>query len=465
MAEPGKKAPKKTSSRSATRNAGSSSKNAGSSSKNAGSSSENVSANEIADAPSGPDASAPMEDVRAPAEKSAEATVAYEVVKPPQTVDPRRGGGLLVFTLFIAVVGLATYATWPLWSPYVAPRFPALEYKPATDPRVAGIAGRLEALEAKTSGGVVRSATISDMEQERVRLQQEVGQLLSRLDTLEETISGVKDIVVATSVKTPDGETKRVLEEITARLAELEKSGDSLGTLDARVDQLENETARGTDAASQQVTEAKTQISSMIGKLEDRMNTLESTGTDQQSAQSSASAIVLAVSQLRKSATSGAPFETDVETLKALSKNHTEMQAALLVLEQNAKTGTATIDQLRNQFSGLADAIVREDNVDAGNNWFESAKKRVLSLVSIRKLGGASDTVTVDSLVVLTEDHLRKGDIAAAVSNVEELKTVSEVAAKVAEPWLTVAKNRLKTERAVASLHVYAVALIASGKS
>jgi len=449
MAEPGKKAPKKTSSRSATRNTGSAS---------------TKSKPEELSGP-GPQENASAENLIAPTEKPAEASVDYEVVTPPPTVDARRGGGLLVFILFIAVVGLSTYATWPLWSPYVAPRFPALEYKPVADPRVAGIAGRLEALEAKTSGGVVRSATISDMEQERVRLQQEVGQLLTRLDSLEETISGVKDIVVATGVKTPDGETKRVLEEITARLAELEKTGDSIGTLDARVDQLETETARGSDVAVKQVTEAKTQISSLIGKLEDRVNTLESTGTDQQSAQSTASAIVLAVSQLRKSAISGEPFEPEIESLKALAKDHTEMQAALLVLEQNAKTGTATIDQLRNQFSGLAGAIVRADNVNAGNNWFESAKKRVLSLVSIRKLGGTPDTVTVDSLVVLAEDHLRKGDIAAAVTNAEELNTVSEAAAKVAEPWLVAAKNRLKTERAVASLHVYAVSLIASGKS
>lgn len=397
--------------------------------------------------------------------KPDETSVDYEVVTPPATVDPRRGGGWLVFTLFLTIIGLSIYATWPLWSPYVAQRFPALEYKATVDPRVAGLTGRLEVLEAQTSRGVARNEIISDMEKERQRLQLEVGQLLVRLDNIEKTIEGVKDIVVATGVKTPTDETKRVLEEITARLAELEKTGNSYGTLDARVGHLEDETARESGAVAKKVTEAQSHMDSMIGKIEDRLVTLETTEATQQSSQSVASAIILAISQLRKSADSGKPFETDIETLKALGKNHTEMQAALSILEKAAITGTATIDQLRNQFAGLAANIIRADNIDAGNSWFESAKKRVLSLVSIRKLGVSSDTVTVDSLVVLTEDHLRSGDIAAAVQTVEQLKTVSIPASLTAEPWLQVANNRLKTERAIASLHVYAVSLIASGKS
>lgn len=394
-----------------------------------------------------------------------DAGVDYEVVSPPPTVDPRRGSGLVVFALFIAVVGFGTYATWPLWSPYVAPQFPALEYKPAVDPRVTGLAGRLEALEAQSSGTVEQSATIKDMERERSRLQNEVGQLLQRLENIEKTISGVKQMVVATGVKTPSGETKRAIEEITARLSELEKTDKGIGTLNQRLDVLETETAKGSGEAAKQVSKAKTEIGSMIGKLEDRLNSLETTGVEGSNSQATASAIILAVSQLRKSAVSGQPFDKDVDALKVLAKDHLDMQAALLVLQENAKTGTQTIDQLRDYFSTLASDVVRADNIDAGNSWYESAKKRVLSLVSIRKLGSTPDNVTVDSLVVLTEDHLRKGDIAAAVKVAEELKTVSLPAAKTAEPWLAAAKARLKTERAVASLHVYAVALVASSKS
>lgn len=399
------------------------------------------------------------------ADADADANVDYEVVSPPPTVDPRRSSGLLVLVLLICVIGLGTYATWPIWSPYVAPQFPALEYKPAPDPRVSGLAGRLDALEAKTNGSLAQSATIKDMEKERARLQAEVGQLLQRLEAMERTIGGVKEMVVATGVREPAGETKRVLEEITARLSELEKTGQSYGALNERLDQLETETARDSDSTAEQVTIARSEISSMIGKLEDRLNTLESSRASKSTSQARASAIVLAVSQLRKSAVSGEPFDKDVDALKALSEDHIDMQAALLVLESNAKTGTPTIDQLREHFFGLAGTIIQADNVDAGNSWIESAVKRVQSLVTIRKRGTSPDTVTVDSLVVLIEDHLRNGDIAAAVKVAEELETVSAAAAQAAEPWLKAARTRLKTERAVASLHVYAVALVASEKN
>lgn len=397
-------------------------------------------------------------------EDAAESSDGYEVVSPPPPIDPRRGIGRIIPLLVVAVAGIGIYATWPLWSPYVEAQFPALAYKPAVDPRVAGLAGRLDALEAQTSGGLVKSATISDMEQERIRLQQEVGRLLERLNSIEDTIKGVKDIVAATDAKAPAEDTQRALEDISGRLAELEKSEDNVGTLAERIDQLENKSASGLGNAEKRVNETTSQLNSMIDKLENRLKTLEVSG-EAGTSQSNAAAIILAVSQLRKSAVSGEPFEKDIETLRALAVGHPEMQVALLVLEKNAQTGTPTIVALREQFSELASGIIRADNESAGNNWFESAKKRVLSLVSIRKLGGGADEVSVDALVGLAEDHLRQGDIAAAAKVMEELENISPPAAKVAEPWLQAAKNRLQAERAVASLHVYAVSLVAGGNS
>ncbi len=391
-------------------------------------------------------------------------SVDYEVVTPPPPIDPRRGVGVVIPLLFLAVAGIGIYATWPLWSPYVAERFPALAYKPAVDPRLAGLVGRLDALEAQTSGGLVKSATISDMEQERMRLQQEVGRLLERLNSIEETIQGVKKVVAATDAKAPAEDTQKALQEISGRLAELEKSEDNVGTLTERIDELENKSASGLGNAEKRVNETTTQLNTMIDQLENRLKTLESS-EGSASTQSAAAAIILAVSQLRKSAVSGEPFEKDIETLRALAVGHPEMQVALLVLEKNAATGTPTIVALRDQFAELSGEIIRADNESVGNGWFESAKKRVLSLVSIRKLGGGTDKVSVDSLVGLAEDHLRQGDIAAAAQVIEELKSVSEPAANVAEPWLQAAKNRLQAERAVASLHVYAVSLVAGGNS
>jgi len=447
MAEPKKRTPKSTSARAKVKSPASTASESGKPGEEETASPEATAAEAVADA-----------------EEAVEPSVDYEVVTPPPPIDPRRGVGVVIPLLFVAVAGIGIYATWPLWSPYVESRFPALAYKPAIDPRLAKLVGRLDALEAQTSVGLVKSATISDMEQERIRLQQEVGRLLERLNSIEETIKGVKDEVAAADAKGPTEDTQKALEDISGRLAELEKSGDNVDTLVERIDELENKSASGLGIAEKRVNETTSQLNSMIDKLEGRLKTLEGSG-DAASAQSNAAAIILAVSQLRKSAVSGEPFEKDIETLRALAVGHPEMQVALLVLEKNAKTGTPTIVALRDQFAEVASSIIRADNESAGNSWLEIAKKRVLSLVSIRKLGGSTNTVSVDSLVGLAEDHLLQGDIAAAAKVIEELKAVSEPAAKVAEPWLQAAKNRLQAERAVASLHVYAVSLVAGGNS
>ena len=388
----------------------------------------------------------------------------YVVVTPPPTIDPLHGSGISITILSAAVVAISAYASWPVWSPYVAEQFPILEYKPTVDPRVAGLVGRLDALEAQTSGGVVKSTTISDMEKERIRLRGEVGQLLRRLNSIEKTISGVKQLVKATNYDATTGETKRAIDQITQRLSELEKGGDNFGVLTNRLNQLETMSALGSGETEKRVTDSTKKMNSLIGELEGRVHTLEESGQISEGANSDAAAIILAVSQLRKSNVTGEPFDKDTDVLIALAKDHPDMLVALSILEKTAKSGASTIITLRAEFSKIASDVVRIGNASSGNNWLDGVKKRVLALVSIRKTGAELDDVSVDALVAQTEEHLRQGDLTAAVKIINQLKAVSKPAAETAEPWLKRAKNRLMVERAVASLHVYAVSLVALRK-
>ena len=324
--------------------------------------------------------------------------------------------------------------------------------------------GRLDALEAQTSGGVVKSTTISDMEKERIRLQGEVGQLLKRLNSIEKTIGGVKQLVKATNYDATTGETKRAIDQITQRLSELEKGGDNFGVLTNRLNQLETMSALGSGETEKRVTDSTKKMNSLIGQLEGRVHTLEESGQISEGANSDAAAIILAVSQLRKSNVTGEPFDKDTDVLIALAKDHPDMLAALSILEKTAKSGAPTIITLRAEFSNIASDVVSVGNASSGNNWLDGIKKRVLALVSIRKTGVELDDVSVDALVAQTEEHLRQGDLTAAVKIINQLKAVSKSAAETAEPWLKRAKNRLMVERAVASLHVYAVSLVALRK-
>jgi hypothetical protein len=388
----------------------------------------------------------------------------YVVVTPPPTIDTHNDSGILGAILSVAVIVIGGFTSWPMWSPYVAEQFPVLEYKPTVDPRVAGLVGRLDALEAQTSGGVIKSMAISDMKTERIRLQGEVGQLLKRLNSIEKTIGDVKQLVNATNDDTTMGETKLAIDQITQRLSELEKSGDNFGVLTNRLNKLETMSVQVSGKAEKQVTNSAKKINSLIGELEGRVHTLEESGQIPEGANSDAAAIILAVSQLRKSNVTGESFEKDTDVLIALAKAHPDMLAALSVLEKTAKFGAATIITLRAEFSKIASDVVRLGNASSGNSWLDGVKKRILALVSIRKTGAELYDVSVDALVAQTEEHLRQGDLTAAVKIINELKVVSKPAAKTAEPWLKRAKNRLMVERAVASLHVYAVSLVALRK-
>ena len=385
----------------------------------------------------------------------------YVVVTPPPTIDTHHGSGVLSAILSAAIIAIGGYTSWPMWSPYVAEQFPVLEYKPTVDPRVAGLVRRLDALEAQTSGGVVKSMAISDMKIERIRLQGEVGQLLKRLNSIEKTIGDVKKLVNATNGDATMGKTKLAIDQIGQRLSELEKSGDNFGVLTNRLNQLETISVQGSGDDEKRVTNSTKKINSLIGELEDRVHILEESGQISEGANSDAAAIILAVSQLRKSNVTGESFDKDTDVLIALAEAHPDMLAALSILKKTAKLGAATIITLRAEFSKIASDVVRLGNVSSGNSWLDGVKKRILALVSIRKTGAELDDVSVDALVAQAEEHLRQGDLTAAVKIINQLKVVSKPAAKTAELWLKRAKNRLMVERAVASLHVYAVSLVA----
>ena len=136
----------------------------------------------------------------------------------------------------------------------------------------------------------------------------------------------------------------------------------------------------------------------------------------------------------------------------------------LSILEKIAKSGAASIATLSAEFEKISGSIVHAENESPEKSWSESIKKRVLALISIRKTGIGSEEITVDAFVAQIEGHLRQGDLAAAVKIASQIKGVSAPAAKVIEPWLEGAKSRLMVERAVASLHVYAVSLMSRGK-
>jgi len=394
----------------------------------------------------------------------------YEVVSPPTPIDrSHKGNGIVGFLLsliIIAVLMSGAYITWPSWSPYVADRFPMLEYKPNPDPLLSKLTDRINALEAEAQGRTAAEQTIAEMEKERARLQDGVKSLLARLNEVESAVGNVKQMIAATGDGAESEEARQSFQRIAERLADLEKRGGAVADLTQRMSNMEAVGTGDADLAIKRAEEANQRLNEAVSNIESRLTEFENKRGQPATevAGATATAMVLAISQLRKTILSGQPFDRDLEAIQAVSGDDHGMKAALLVLGKHATTGVATLSNLRERFSQTAGSIVAAAGKAEGGSWIENAANRLRSFIAIRQIDGNAPESSVDSYVLRAESSLKASDLEGAVKALEGLDKVSPLSAKAASDWVAAARARLSAERAVSSLHVYAVSLIAAAK-
>ena len=394
----------------------------------------------------------------------------YEVVSPPTPIDrSHKGNGIVGFLLSLVIIVVlmgGAYITWPSWSPYVADRFPMLEYKPAPDPLLSKLTDRINALEAEVQGRSAAEQTIAEMEQERARLQDGVKSLLARLNEVESAVGNVKQMITATGVGAESEQARQSFQRIAERLADLEKRGGTVADLTQRLSDMEAVGTGDADLAIKRAEEANQRLNEAVSNIESRLTEFENKRGQPATevAGATATAMVLAISQLRKTVLSGQPFVRDLESIQAVSGDDHGMKAALLVLSKHATSGVATLADLRERFSQTAGSIVAAAGKTEGGSWIENAANRLRSFIAIRQIDGNAPESSVDSYVLRAESKLKASDLEGAAKALEGLDKVSPLSAIAASDWIAAARARLSAERAVSSLHVYAVSLIAAAK-
>ena len=320
---------------------------------------------------------------------------------------------------FVAVAAMVVYAFQPLWSPVIAPYF-------------SGFQSLMQDTPAGTAPG--DKTSLQEMKSERQQMQGELNRLMARMESIENSIEDVKKMIHATA--RPRGENSAEdgqnpsLVALSERLNELEKSGETLNSLVQRLDQMEKSGA------------------------------LQSSGTAQDGA---VKALVLAVANLRQAIAKDAPYGGALESLEAISADDPDIKTAALLLAKTAETGIPTLAALRDRFDGLAGKIVHASKTLEENGWMERAANRITALVTWRRIDGDEKGTSVDAIVARAEARLKEGNLPAAVKALEDLSGFEKSAARVA-PWLRDAKARVTAERAVTTLHVYAISLLSPAK-
>ncbi|MGB0681179.1 MAG: mitofilin family membrane protein [Magnetovibrionaceae bacterium] len=306
--------------------------------------------------------------------------------------------------------------------------------EPALAPAGSDLADRVAALEqlARAQG----ATSMNTMEEARSRFQADLDGLMNRLGGLEEQLGDVNRMVTATINAEKANNASETLERINERLAELEQSGTVLqGVLD-RLSGLE---------------EATREAAGRVEQLEARPASSQSSGGQ---------ALVLAVSQVQDAARRSGPFTEAFGALSRIAEGQPAVADILPDLGAFAETGAPTIAELRAGYADAARAAKQADVPLDGDSWWKATLNNLSGLVTIRRVGEEAEVAgdsgpSVDGLLSAAESALRVGDLATAVTALEKLPDAPKAA--VAD-WVGGANARLAVEKALAALHVRAVA-------
>lgn len=394
---------------------------------------------------------------------SAYQTEAPRIV-PPRSKVTGAARGLAWFTLVVALVVAVAAITWPWWSERFAGALPFLKTTTQQGDIIKALSGRLQALEQKTDDlSAAKSDTLKQLESERARVGEELKTLIGRLTEVETSVRETRGLLKAGDAREQTQAATQSLKALSERLANLEKTGGQYSELDARIEKIEKGKVglpTGTDADPQiksDLTDVRTRLSQLESERQASMLRAAGGVSD-----AKARAIVLAVAQLRDSVRLGLPLAEDLEALTAVSGDNSDISDAIAHLQKYSKSGVPTVASLRAKFSDLAGTVVAVGQTPEAETWFSQAISKMSSLVRIRRVGEAAPPGSLDAAVADVDALLAAGDLKGAV---DKLATIDSKAATAAASWLTEARARLEAEKAVASLHVHAVSLLAPAKA
>ena len=346
------------------------------------------------------------------------AAAAPPAASPQASRDARITRRIAVWLGIVLFALLGLVAVSPFWAPAVAPLLPWGEKTAIADSRYQGLAGRVAVLEQRPSPTPVDLGAVKSAEAA-------LGQRLDRLEAAEKS----------TSRETADAEARAAIASIKERLAGIDGQVASQRT--------------ATDAMQQDLSRLG-DSSTSLGK---RMTAVEQQVREEKSADRSDAALLLALLQMREAVTAARPFPGEYAAFQALARDRPDLTAAAAPLAAAAREGIAGREVLKERLAALADRIAETAEPASGDNWWDEALARLRGLVSIRHLGAPPSGP--EAVVAGAQTMLAGGDLKGAVA---AIGTLDGADAKLAEPWLRMARGRLEAEQALARLQEMLVA-------
>ncbi len=303
----------------------------------------------------------------------------------------------------------------------------------ALDARLTGLAdlpGRLDALSGEV--GTLRQEAQANREA-----------LSGEVDALRREAQGARDALasdVATLRQDAEDGQSGMSDDIDALRQEARAARDALSN-DLATLRQEAEQARG--GLSGDIDALRGEVEAVGARVDRRESAVEAEvarARAQADAEANAARAEAALARMRAQIDAGAPYQSALTDL--LGAVDAPVPATLL---NEAATGVPTLAALREEFAPLSrEALLAAPaGEDAGR--VESFVRRNLGVRSL----GAREGSDADAVLSRAEDALGRGDIEAALA---ELEALPEPARAPFEPWIASAKDRVIVEGAAASL-------------
>ncbi len=246
------------------------------------------------------------------------------------------------------------------------------------------------------------------------------------------------------------GTVRARLDALEAQTADAESAEGAVRTLEQRVRALESDPARARlGPALAEWAEQRAALEARLTEVTARVSHVEAEATRQATVDSRLVALVFATGELTAALGTSRRFAPALDTLHGIAGEDREIEAALARLAPFAATGVSTLDGLAARFPETANAIIRAALATEDADWIDDTVTKLRQLVTIRRTGGVIDPASLDGRLVAAETALAAGDLARAIAIIEEL---GPEAAMGAEDWLRGARARREADAALADL-------------
>lgn len=157
-------------------------------------------------------------------------------------------------------------------------------------------------------------------------------------------------------------------------------------------------------------------LKAKLAELESRLSQIAQAQAVVQT-DSKASALAIALYNLRRAVNEGKPFATELQTIASM----TPVQLDLAPLEAAREKGVRNLAQLRKSFNVAADAAIETENRPADQSYSSRIWASLKSVVRIRRVGEVEGDTTL-AILARAEVRLKKGDLKAALKETAQLK-------------------------------------------